>query len=106
MAIQHITDQNFETDVFQNTKPVLVDYWAEWCPPCRAIAPHFEKLANEFQNVCFAKLNVDESPNHPAQAGVRGIPTFILYQKGEEVDRVVGADLQAIKRMLENVKIS
>ena len=86
-----ITDQSFETDVLKSSTPVLVDFWAEWCAPCRALGPKLEEIASEMQGkVRIVKLNVDENPNSPAKYGVRGIPTLILFKDGQEVEQLVG----------------
>lgn len=86
-----ITDQSFETDVLKSNVPVLVDFWAEWCGPCRALGPKLEEIAGELKDkVRIVKLNVDENPGTPAKYGVRGIPTMILFKGGQEVDQIVG----------------
>ena len=86
------TDTNFEADVLGSDKPVLVDFWAEWCGPCRMIAPALEELSNELgEKVTVAKLNIDDNPDAPARYGVRGIPTMILFKGGEKVADLVGA---------------
>ena len=94
MAGQHtkpITDQSFETDVLKSGVPVLVDFWAEWCGPCRALGPKLEEIAGELKDkVRIVKLNVDENPGVPAKYGVRGIPTMILFKNGQEIDQIVG----------------
>ncbi len=92
MASTHaVTDQSFETDVLKSSIPVLVDFWAEWCGPCKALGPKLEEIAGEMTDkVKIAKINVDENPTMPAKYGVRGIPTLILFKDGKEVDQIVG----------------
>ena len=86
-----ITDQSFESDVLKSSVPVLVDFWAEWCGPCRALGPKLEEIAGEMQGkVRIVKLNVDENQTTPAKYGVRGIPTLILFKDGKDVDTMVG----------------
>ena len=98
-----ITDTNFETDVLGSDKPVLVDFWAEWCGPCRMIAPTVEAVAEEYQGKAGVfKMNVDENMNVPQQYGIRGIPTLILFKGGQEQERIVGAvTREAITRVIE-----
>jgi thioredoxin 1 len=91
-SIAHFTDDNFEVEVNKNALPVLVDFWAAWCAPCKAIAPHLEELANEYQGrVKIGKLNVDEQPNIASSLGIRALPTLLLFKSGEVVEQVVGA---------------
>jgi len=88
----HVTDSNFESIVLTSSKPTLVDFWASWCAPCRAIAPVVEEIAGEYDGkLIVAKMNVDENPSTPGKYGVRGIPTLILFNEGKVVDQVVGA---------------
>lgn len=89
---QTITDQSFATDVLGADKPVLVDFWAEWCGPCKMIAPALEELSQTMgDKVTIAKLNIDENPETPGKYGVRGIPTMLLFKNGEPVAQKVGA---------------
>jgi thioredoxin 1 len=91
-AYTHVTDQTFQQQVLKSDKPVIVDFWAEWCGPCKMMAPHFEALASEYAGrVAFAKVDVDSNPMVAAQYGIRGIPTLLLFMGGKEVDRIVGA---------------
>ncbi|HET8903947.1 MAG: thioredoxin TrxA [Saccharospirillum sp.] len=90
--IKNVSDDSFETDVLGNDKPVLVDYWAEWCGPCKMIAPVLEEVATEYaDNMVVAKLNIDENPNTPPKYGIRGIPTLMMFRGGEVVATKVGA---------------
>jgi thioredoxin 1 len=92
MAAKHVTDASFHTDVIASGKPVLVDFWAEWCGPCRQIGPALEELAAELgDDVEIVKLNIDENPDAPTRYGVRGIPTMILFKNGTPAATKVGA---------------
>lgn len=91
-AIVSVTDSNFEAEVLQSDIPVLVDYWAEWCGPCKMIAPILEDIAGDYDGkVKIAKLNVDENPDTTAKFGIRGIPTLILFKAGEKAAAQTGA---------------
>ncbi len=90
--IVHLTDGSFEDHVLKATQPVLVDYWAEWCGPCRAIAPTLDQIAEEFAGrLTVAKLNIDHNPDTPPRYGIRGIPTLMLFKDGEVEATKVGA---------------
>ena len=91
MAVLKVTDDSFAAEVLQSDKPVLVDFWAEWCGPCKMIAPVLEELSGDLDGeVVISKLNIDENPQTPAQFGVRSIPTLMLIKNGEVVDTKVG----------------
>jgi thioredoxin 1 len=90
--ITEVTDENFQNEVLEASTPALVDFWAAWCGPCRAIAPVVEELAAQFQGqIKVAKLNVDENPKIPGQYGIRAIPTLILFKNGTVVEQITGA---------------
>jgi thioredoxin 1 len=90
--IRHVTDETFEPEVLQSETPVLVDYWAEWCGPCKSIAPILDEVAKEYEGrLKVAKINVDENQNTPAKFGIRGIPTLMLFKNGNVEATRVGA---------------
>ncbi len=104
-GLLHVNDKNFAEEVLSAQLPVLVDFWATWCGPCRSISPIIEELAKEFTGkVKVTKLNVDENPAIPSQYGVRGIPTLILFKGGKILDQIVGAVPKArLVTMIEKV---
>ena len=92
MATKSVTDHSFQDDVLGAPGPVLVDFWAEWCGPCRMIAPALEEIAVDLvEKVTIAKLNIDENPETPGRYGVRGIPTMLLFKDGQPIAQKVGA---------------
>jgi thioredoxin 1 len=92
MTTKAVSDQSFDADVLNSSEPVLVDFWAEWCGPCKQIAPALEDIAREMGGkVTVAKINIDENPGTPAKYGVRGIPTLMLFKDGEVASMKVGA---------------
>jgi len=102
--IVHVTDASFEEDVLKATGPVLVDYWAEWCGPCKMIAPTLDQIAEEYAGrLKVAKLNIDHNPNTPPRYGIRGIPTLMLFKEGEvEATKVGLASKAQLIAFLEN----
>ena len=92
MATKNVTDENFETEVLKADKPTLVDFWAEWCGPCKALAPVLDEIANEYDGrITIAKVNVDENVQIPPKYGIRGIPTMLLFKDGSVQASKVGA---------------
>jgi thioredoxin 1 len=101
--VKETSDGTFENDVLKSDRPVLVDFWAAWCAPCRMLAPTVEAVAEKYaSNARVMKLNVDDNPSVSQRFGIKGIPTLILFKNGKEEERVVGATSeQAISRMLD-----
>jgi thioredoxin 1 len=101
--VTEVSDSSFELDVLQSDKPVLVDFWAAWCAPCRMLAPTVDAVAEKYaENARVVKLNVDENPAVSQRYGIKGIPTLILFKAGKEEERVVGATSKdAISRMID-----
>ena len=92
MAVMTVSDTSFDSDVLNSDTPVVVDFWAEWCGPCKQIAPALDEIAGEMDGkVAIAKVNIDENPNTPGKYGVRGIPTLMMFKGGELVSTKVGA---------------
>ena len=92
MATVNVTDENFDTEVLKSEKPIVVDFWAEWCGPCKQIGPVLEEISNEMRDeITVAKHNIDNEPNTPTKYGIRGIPTMLLFKGGELKATKVGA---------------
>jgi thioredoxin 1 len=89
--LPEVTDSNFQAEVLEADRPVLVDFWAPWCGPCRIVAPHLEELASEREDITIVKLNTDDNPNTAARYNVMSIPTLLLFKHGEVAHQIVGA---------------
>ena len=106
MPTKNVTDENFEAEVLKADKPVVVDFWAEWCGPCKQVAPILEEISNEMKDqVIIAKHNIDEEPNQPTKWGIRGIPTMLLFKDNELKATKVGATTKSniISWIKENI---
>jgi len=106
MATKNVTDENFETEVLKSKFPCVVDFWAEWCGPCKQIGPILEEISNEMSSqIVVAKHNIDEHPNQPTKYGVRGIPTMLIFKDGELKSTKVGATTKSniISWIKENI---
>jgi thioredoxin 1 len=100
-----VSDDAFQTDVLDSGKPVMVDFWAEWCQPCKMLAPTIEEIAGEYDDqVVVGKLNVDDNPNTAANYGIRGIPTLLFFKEGKVVQQLVGVKTKAdIKKIIDGL---
>ena len=106
MATKAITDESFDSDVIKSNKPTVVDFWAEWCGPCKQIGPVLEEISNEMKDqVVIAKHNIDQEPNTPTKYGIKGIPTMLLFKGGELKATKVGATTKSdiISWIKENI---
>jgi len=103
--VKVISDQNFEEEVLKATQPTLVDFWATWCGPCKALAPKLDQLVNEFSGkIKFTKLDVDQNPKTPSQYGIRGVPTLIVFKDGKVANQLVGdQSVDNLKQFLNGV---
>src|SRR5688572_27048260 len=101
--VRTVSDSSFEKEVLQSERPVLVDFWAEWCAPCRMLAPTVDAVAEYYaESADVVKLNVDDNPSTAGAYGIKGIPTLILFTEGKEVERIVGAtSKESISRIIE-----
>ncbi len=100
----YVNDSEFESKVLKSDSPIVVDFWADWCGPCKSIAPYYETLSDEYKGkLLFAKVDTDANPRTPSRLGIQGIPTFIIFKNGAEVGRVIGADRIRLKRELDRI---
>lgn len=107
-AVKHVSDAEFEAQVLQSALPVVVDFWAQWCGPCRMLAPAIEELAQEYKGkVVFAKMNTDENPVTPGQYNIMSIPTLLFFKDGELVERSIGLKSKAaLSKLIDETLLS
>jgi len=109
MSVIHIDEKNFKKEITDSKLPVLIDFWAPWCGPCQMMGPVFEQVSNHYKGkISFAKLNTEDHPDLAGKFGIRGIPTLVFYNKGEEVNRLVGFKqknelIEEIDSLMKNV---
>ena len=102
--VLEVTDQTFEKEILQSTTPAIIDFWAEWCAPCRAIAPIVKQLASQYgDRVKIAKMDVDSNPSTPGRYNVRAIPTLLAFQNGQVVEQLQGANAKALESMVKKL---
>ena len=103
MSVKSIKEKEFESEVINSDKPVLIDFWAEWCGPCKEIAPILEEIADEMQDtIKVVKINIDENPNIPNKYGIQSIPTMIIFKKGQPISTKIGAAIKSeVKTWIE-----
>ncbi len=102
--VLEVTDQTFDAEILQSEKPAIIDFWAEWCAPCRAIAPLVKQLASQYgDRVKIAKMDVDANPATPGRYNVRAIPTLLAFQNGQVVEQLQGANAKALESMVKKL---
>jgi thioredoxin 1 len=103
MSVKSIKEKEFESEVINSDKPVLIDFWAQWCGPCKEIAPILEEIADEMQDIIkVVKINIDENPNIPNKYGIQSIPTMIIFKKGQPISTKIGAAIKSeVKTWIE-----
>ncbi|MBX5449198.1 MAG: thioredoxin [Thermogemmatispora sp.] len=100
----HVSDGDFEARVLKSPTPVIVDFWATWCPPCRALAPTYEQLSDEYKGkLAFAKMDIDENPSTPVRLNIQAVPTLIVFKDGREIARLVGPHPLRLKSEIDRI---